>query len=964
MRFHNLFLVLLVLTIGTSACVIEKTYASMSIEQLKAEKRWRQLNNAALWKLAEAVHTFHKGWYDRAVNNLNQTYWDGRSDSSDIGVMSLSRKSYALNKSDEEIYAQTLRSFHGENDLGAAKQFGDELFIQARKNAMIAYGYAQEHFPKENPNQALSLQLLGNIYFYNAKYAKAEEFYKQAYSAAQLAKDPEIILLHHRIAIDLGRVYSKLGKCSDSISILKKASEILASYAPRELFHYEAKLHLAVALSECQNYTEAENILYSGIKTLWSNFENRYQGSLGDQMHARFKIVLSQILRTQNKVHEADELFYSSDSVANYILSSIVPQWETALPEYIKEYQKFMHFILQSDRASRFVSISNILIKLEPMFYKHLSNIILSFGEGDTLTPSNSREQGLVMNTDYFLNMTTNLAIQINDPEITHFAAEIMLRWHKLRSEAEIKTHRFLLYDSDIERNVAYQKIKKLRSQLSLALHRENLLEKDLKQILHELKMYSDIIKFSLLVGQSIPKQSMSPKIIPSLMPRIDDYQFNLDELEKSISYKSAVLIFKRYVPTPFAKTTDMTSSKYKLKNQTHRWAALLIYAGKQVHWLDIGSDNAVKKQLDMLQTALQKLEINNTDNHAHILAESALAKLYQQLIAPFESQLQSAEKIYIIPDEKLNAIPFSALRKDNGKYLIESKQITILDSIRDLFNSRYDEKDQDLDSKLWLGIGQPDLGWDDKSENSNQTNKAYKQQDLDNHFNTLHPASAEEIKLIQKYAKQQIPQLNTQYRLNQYATEKNVKSLIHDKQPDYIHFSTHGFFLSKAIKEMEKIIPGTLYDEKRKMGNIFPLSFSGLTLAGANTSLMYEMLDKDNEDGILFSTEIAGLNLLFTRLVILSACDTGKGMEDYSEGLYGVTRAFHIAGAKKVLMALWPIDAEQSRDFMLAFYKHWLGNKLSIAQALRATQLDYIHHSDVDLRHPLVWAGYSLSEK
>ena len=80
----------------------------------------------------------------------------------------------------------------------------------------------------------------------------------------------------------------------------------------------------------------------------------------------------------------------------------------------------------------------------------------------------------------------------------------------------------------------------------------------------------------------------------------------------------------------------------------------------------------------------------------------------------------------------------------------------------------------------------------------------------------------------------------------------------------------------------------------------------------------------------MLHADEVQALNLEGTELVVLSACDTGQGAPDYSEGLEGLPRAFRVAGAKNVLVALWPIGDEPARDFMERFYARWLAQEVS----------------------------------
>jgi CHAT domain-containing protein len=95
---------------------------------------------------------------------------------------------------------------------------------------------------------------------------------------------------------------------------------------------------------------------------------------------------------------------------------------------------------------------------------------------------------------------------------------------------------------------------------------------------------------------------------------------------------------------------------------------------------------------------------------------------------------------------------------------------------------------------------------------------------------------------------------------------------------------------------------------------------------------------------------------------VVLSACNTAQGNVDYSEGIYGLVRALRLAGARNVLVTLWPVNDGEARDFMVAFYKNWLTQTHSDpAKALRDTQLSYLEKDK--LRDPRVWAPYILIE-
>lgn len=119
----------------------------------------------------------------------------------------------------------------------------------------------------------------------------------------------------------------------------------------------------------------------------------------------------------------------------------------------------------------------------------------------------------------------------------------------------------------------------------------------------------------------------------------------------------------------------------------------------------------------------------------------------------------------------------------------------------------------------------------------------------------------------------------------------------------------------------------------------------------------VYPEAGKD-QNGILTALEAADLDLWGTKLVVLSACETGLGQVRSGDGVYGLRRSLVLAGAESQLISLWQIDDKATRDLMVAYYRLLLeGTGRSVA--LRQVQLDMLNHSE--LRHPNYWAGFVL---
>jgi CHAT domain-containing protein len=173
-----------------------------------------------------------------------------------------------------------------------------------------------------------------------------------------------------------------------------------------------------------------------------------------------------------------------------------------------------------------------------------------------------------------------------------------------------------------------------------------------------------------------------------------------------------------------------------------------------------------------------------------------------------------------------------------------------------------------------------------------------------------------------------------------------SVAQLFQDlPQARWAHLATHGFFADKEFRSALQFDPeqfklGVRDRERAAPGVRNPLALSGMVLAGANKVT-------DGDRGILTGEALVGLSLENLELAVLSACETGLGDVAGGEGVFGLQRAFHLAGAQNVVASLWHVEDEATAALMGLFYrKLWIEKKPPM-QALREAQLYLYRHPE-----------------
>ncbi len=308
-------------------------------------------------------------------------------------------------------------------------------------------------------------------------------------------------------------------------------------------------------------------------------------------------------------------------------------------------------------------------------------------------------------------------------------------------------------------------------------------------------------------------------------------------------------------------------------------------------------------------------------------------SKIYESFWAPLTPYLKGIRTIYFSPDGVFHKINPEILQNPDGKYLADIYKIKRVNVLSDLNQKPPETPASALIGKTAVLFGNPDF-----SEDNTAASKSFPSSDstrsliLDVETERgiiLKPLPGSEKEVQSIEALFRTKNWNTQVFTGKEASEEHLKMV---KSPTILHLATHGYFL-----ENPRISRQTLgLDKEVVLGN--PLLRSMLFFKGAQHTLNKLPRDEAEENGILSAEEAQDLSLEGCELVVLSACGSGLGKIETGEGVFGLQRAFQVAGAKAIIVSLWEVEDKVTQLLMTAFYKNWLGG-MSKQEAFNTAQ-------------------------
>ncbi len=403
-----------------------------------------------------------------------------------------------------------------------------------------------------------------------------------------------------------------------------------------------------------------------------------------------------------------------------------------------------------------------------------------------------------------------------------------------------------------------------------------------------------------------------------------------VEKLEKEISEKSELFgqsfdnkkIKYADVQKSIAKN-DVAIEMVRYRHFDHSFTDSVVYVA-----LYVKNDNARPKAIIMPEGHRMETRFFRYYRNS-IVGKQPDEFSYKIFWEPIQKEIGTVASIYLSADGVYNQINLEAIPTPDGKYVIDNANIIMISNTKDLYLKKIKSKSIATTNKATM-FGNPTFYL------TASANKKYPQL----------PGTEKEVDELQALLKQK-GWVTDEFK-EKAASEEEVKALTN---PKILHLATHGFYTpTENLDDLEALT------ESDASATENPLLKTGLLLTGAGDLLNKTKYNYNMESGILTAYEAMSLNLDQTDLVVLSACETGLGEISNGEGVYGLQRAFMVAGAKVLIMSMFKVDDEATQKLILNFYRKW-----QTSGNMRQSFIDSKKELRVEYPEPYYWSAFMM---
>jgi CHAT domain-containing protein/Tfp pilus assembly protein PilF len=363
-----------------------------------------------------------------------------------------------------------------------------------------------------------------------------------------------------------------------------------------------------------------------------------------------------------------------------------------------------------------------------------------------------------------------------------------------------------------------------------------------------------------------------------------------------------------------------------------------------------------------------QLVKLCKVDELKQYSPETELNAIYDLIWKPLLPSLTNVKTIYYSPSGLLNNIPFQALYKEeNGQreYVMDKFTLHQLTSTRYLALGLKQKEQETIESSIALfgGISYndyPNAIVDTTNHNESSEAASVFKRELDSTRTgaSYLPGTKTEVETISDVLNAK--QWQVDIAVGKNASENKIKSLSGVNSKAILHIATHGFAYPDKVEKRKDLAFSMMSSNEKYKASDNPMIRCGLLFGGANLTWQGKgdsLLNTTNEDGVLTAYELSELDLSNTKLAVLSACETGKGAIQGSEGTFGLKRALKLAGVDNMIVSLWKVPDDATMEMMTLFYSELANTKKPISSFETAQKSMRVKYPN----EPKKWAGFVL---
>ncbi|EPX63460.1 hypothetical protein D187_005866 [Cystobacter fuscus DSM 2262] len=778
------------------------------------------------------------------------------------------------------------------------------MYDQAEPHLLDALRIRKDALGEKHPDVATSLHALATFYLSQGMYERAEPLLIRA---LELREDvlgdshPDVATSLHALAT----LYLGQGLLKKVEPLFKRVLKIQEDTLGASHPDFATSLHGLATLYARQGRYDWAGPLYQRV------LELREAQPGGSQLHVATSLhALATLYVNQGLYDQAEPLLLRALEIRKTALGDSHPDFATSL-EDLARLRLAQHRLADAlPLYTRAFSISEQRLRKEAL--DSSESRLTRF-----LHQLRASEEAL-----YAL-----LRAHPEDADVRHLALSAVLLLKGRSAEETAHISRTLSHSLNAEDRYTLDKLRSLRAQLvsRSLVGPGSLSSENYQQELKDLTEKGDALEAELA------KRSASLRALAALPPPSQI----VEHVAASLPKDGALVEFIAYEDSSLL----LPSGTPRVKSASQlRYLALVLFPDASTRAVDLGPAEPIDKEASSLRDALAQ---RNPDFQGTAL------KLYQSAFQPLLPLLGSTRRILLSPEGQLGLVPFAALHDGRG-ILLDSFDFTYLTSGRELLP----RPQESIPSPFVFVLADPSFSAPVAVASSSSPPSSPPSDALERFFSSSRPLLGRGFpalpgtRLEAEGILRQLPQ--AQLFLGPEATKER---LLHLPTPGILHLATHGFFINSDLSALNSrdVVDPLAPPLSLPSSQQAPLLKSGIVLGGPPTT------DPSRTDTILVTAlELAGLDLWGTQLVILSACDTGRGEIHLGQGIYGLRRALVVAGAETVVMSLWSVNDDATRLLMDAYYRNLLqgqGRASALREAMRSLRASH--------PHPYYWAPF-----